>query len=129
VQYLADQVPAKNLAPANGTMVRYRLQEWLTFIGTEVHKGFSPLFTPGMPDEAKAMAKDRLIKRLQWVDSDLAEKDYLMGSQFSVAEAYLFTVSNWTKPTGIDISGLANLGAFRASLGLRQSSLNQQGFD
>lgn len=130
VQYIADQVPGKNLAPANGTMARYRVQEWLNTIGTELHKGFSPLFTPGMPDEAKAMAKDRLMKRLTWVDGELAGKQYLMGDTFSVADAYLFVVSNWTKPTGLDISGLANLGAFRARMAARpavQAAMKAEG--
>ena len=119
VQYIADQVPAKQLAPANGTFARYKLQEWLTFIGTELHKGFSPLFTPGMPDEAKTMAKTRLISRLQWVDGELAQKSYLMGDTFTVADAYLFTVASWSKHVGIDISALANLGAFMARVGAR----------
>ena len=119
VQYVADQVPAKNLAPANGTMARYRLQEWLTFIGTELHKGFSPLFNPAMPAEAKQISKDRLTQRLAWVDGELANKSYLMGDTFTVADGYLFTVTNWTVPTGIDISALANLQAFRARVAAR----------
>mgnify|MGYP003617437895 FL=1 len=119
VQYVADQVPAKNLAPANGTMARYRLQEWLTFIGTELHKGFSPLFNPAMPAEAKQLSKDRLVQRLTWVDGELANKSYLMGDTFTVADGYLFTVTNWTVPTGIDISALANLQAFRARVAAR----------
>ena len=94
VQYIADQVPEKNLAPANGTYERYKLQEWLTLIGTEIHKSFSPLFTPGTPEETKAAAKAQITKRLTWVDSELAGKDYLMGSTFTVADAYLFTVTN-----------------------------------
>ena len=116
IQYLADQVPEKALAPAYGTLGRYRLMEWLTFIGTELHKGFSPLFTPNMPDEAKAMAKGRLQGRLKWVDGELANRQYLMGDAFSVADAYLFTVTNWTAHTGIDISGLKHLGAFQARM-------------
>ena len=119
VQYVADQVPAKNLAPANGTMARYRLQEWLTFIGTELHKGFSPLFNPAMPAEAKQISKDRLTQRLASVDGELANKSYLMGDTFTVADGYLFTVTNWTVPTGIDISALANLQAFRARVAAR----------
>jgi glutathione S-transferase len=79
VQYLADQVPAKNLAPANGSWERYKLQEWLNVIGTELHKGFSPLFNPAMPEEAKVLAKERLMARLKWVDTQLAGKQYLMG--------------------------------------------------
>jgi glutathione S-transferase len=119
VQYLADQVPDKKLAPSNGTFERYKLQEWLTFIGTELHKGFSPLFTPGMPEEAKTMAKTRLNLRLQWVDGELAKTNYLMGDTFTVADAYLFTVSNWTSHVGIDLTPFTNLLAFRARVGAR----------
>src|SRR6218665_1681041 len=74
VQYIADQAPAKNLAPANGTMERYRLQEWLTFIGTEIHKGFSPLFNPAIPDEVKTIFKDKLKSRYQWLNGELEGK-------------------------------------------------------
>ncbi len=116
VQYIADQVPARQLAPANGTLARYQMQAWLTFIGTELHKGFSPLFNPATPAEYKAIAKDRLLQRLAHVDAQLAGKDYLMGAQYCVADGYLFTVSNWTAPTQIDISHLKNLAAFRARM-------------
>ncbi len=112
VQYIADQVPAKALAPANGTMARYKLQEWLTFIGTELHKGFSPLFNPAMPEEVKAMSRERLSKRLAWVDGELAKSAYLMGEQFCVADAYLFTVTRWAGFAKVDISGLQHLNAF-----------------
>ncbi len=130
VQYIEDLVPAKQLAPANGTFARYKLQEWLSFVGTELHKGFSPLFTPGMPEEAKTIAKTRLNSRLQWVNGELANKTYLMGDTFTVADGYLFTVVNWTKHVGIDISGLANLGAFMGSVGTRpavQEALHAEG--
>lgn len=119
VQYIADQVPDKQLAPANGTLARYRLQEWLTFIGTELHKGFSPLFNPATPDDYKPLVRERLLQRLQWVDGQLAGKQYLMGDQFTVADGYLFTVTNWAKPTNLDISGLANLAAYRERVGAR----------
>lgn len=119
VQYIADQAPDKNLAPANGTYERYKLQEWLTLIGTELHKSFSPLFTPGTPDEVKASSKARLLSRLTWVDSELLGKDYLMGEQFTVADGYLFVVTNWAHMVGLDITGLANLSAFRARVGAR----------
>lgn len=119
VQYIADQVPDKKLAPPNGTFERYKLQEWLNFIGTELHKGFSPLFTPGMPEEAKTIAKARLNLRLQWVDGELAKTAYLMGDTFTVADAYLFTVSNWTSHVGIDLTPFNNLLAFRARVGAR----------
>ncbi|MGZ5179406.1 MAG: glutathione transferase GstA [Ramlibacter sp.] len=119
VQYVADQVPTKNLAPANGTLPRYRLQEWLTFIGTEVHKAFSPLFMPAMPDEGKQIYRDRLASRFQWIDGQLAGKAYLMGEHFSVADAYLFTVTNWAKPMNIDLSAYPNLVAMRERVGAR----------
>lgn len=119
VQYIADLAPAKNLAPENGTWERYKLQEWLTFIGTELHKGFSPLFNPATPPEYKKLAIERLLSRLTWVDGELAGKDYLMGKQFTVADGYLFTVTNWGKHVGVDVSPFANLVAYRARVGAR----------
>ncbi len=119
VQYIADLAPAKNLAPANGTWERYKLQEWLSFISTELHKGFSPLFNPATPAETKSMAIERLLSRLKWVDGELAGKDYLMGEQFSVADGYLFTVTNWGRLVGVDVSPFANLVAYRARVGAR----------
>jgi len=130
VQYIADRNPASGLAPAAGTLARYRLQEWLNFIATELHKGFSPLFTPGMPEEAKAMAKARLDGRLQWVNGELTGKSYLMGDTFSVADGYLFTVAGWTRHVGIDISGLTNLVAYMTRVGARpavQEALRAEG--
>ena len=130
VQYIADQVPLKMLAPQNGTLQRYRLQEWLSFIGTELHKGFSPLFNPATPEEYKAIARERLQQRLQWVDGQLAGKQYLMGDQFTVADGYLFTVTNWTQPTKLDISGLAHLAAYRERVGARpavQAAMKAEG--
>ena len=119
VQYLADLAPASKLAPANGTMARYRLQEWLNFLTSEVHKSFSPLFNPATPEDYKPVAKARLADRLAWIDARLEGKAYLMGDQFTVADAYLFVLTNWTQPTGIDISHLAHLGAFRARVAAR----------
>ena len=130
VQYIADQVPLKMLAPQNGSLQRYRLQEWLTFIGTELHKGFSPLFNPATPEDYKPMVRERLLQRLQWVDSQLAGKQYLMGDQFTVADGYLFTVTNWAQPTQLDISGLANLAAYRERVGARpavQAAMKAEG--
>lgn len=130
VQYIADQAPEKNLAPPAGTMARYQLQSWLNFIGTELHKGFSPLFTPGMPEEAKTLAKNRLLSRLTWLDGELAGKRYLMGDQFTVADGYLFTVTNWPPMIGLDITGLANLAAYRARVGARpgvQAAMKAEG--
>jgi glutathione S-transferase len=119
VQYIADLVPEKQLAPANGSYERYKLQEWLTFIGTELHKGFSPLFNPATPAEYKTSVISRLLERLKWVDSQLAGKQYLMGDTFTVADGYLFTVTNWARLVHVDISGFAELAAFRARVGER----------
>ena len=119
VQYIADQAPEKKLAPANGTLARYQLQSWLNFVATEVHKSFSPLFMPGTPEETKQASRDRLISRLTWVDGELAGKPYLMGDDFTVADGYLFTVTNWAKPVGLDISGLKNLAAYRERIAAR----------
>lgn len=113
VQYLADLVPEKKLAPANGTMARYHLQEWLNFIGTEVHKGFGPLFNPATPEDYKPVVRQRVLDRLKWVDGELNGRDYLMGEQFTVADAYLFTVTGWAQFVGVDISELTNLLAYR----------------
>ncbi len=130
VQYIADQAPEKQLAPANGTYARYKLQEWLNFIGTELHKGFSPLFTPGMPEEAKTIARARLNSRLQWVDGELAKSAYLMGERFTVADGYLFVVAGWGKHVGIDIAPLTQLSAFMARVAARpavQAALRAEG--
>jgi glutathione S-transferase len=130
VQYIADQVPDKQLAPANGTWERYKLQEWLNTIGTELHKGFSPLFTPGMPEGAKEIARTRLMSRMKWVDGELAGKTFLMGDTFSVADAYLFVVAGWGKHVALDLSGLAHLSAFMARVAARpavQDALRAEG--
>jgi glutathione S-transferase len=130
VQYIADQVPEKHLAPANGTLARYQMQSWLTFIGTELHKGFGPLFNPATPEDFKKLTADKLMGRFKWVDQQLAGKQYLMGDNFCVADGYLFTVSNWTPRVGLDISDLANLAAYRARMAARpavQEALKAEG--
>ncbi|HZF83712.1 MAG TPA: glutathione transferase GstA [Burkholderiaceae bacterium] len=130
VQYIADLAPTKNLAPAAGTMQRYRLQEWLTFIGTEIHKGFSPLFNPAMPEEAKTISKDKLKSRYQWLDKQLEGREFLMGEHFSVADGYLFTVTNWAKHTGVDLSSFPNVLAWHERIGQRpavQAAMKAEG--
>jgi glutathione S-transferase len=119
VQYVADQVPNKNLAPANGTLPRYRLQEWLTFIGTEIHKSFSPLFNPNMPEDGKKIYRERLANRFAFVDKELAGKQYLMGDHFTVADAYLYTVTRWAKPMAIDLGAYPNLVAHNERVNAR----------
>ena len=130
VQYVADQVAGKNLIPAAGTMERYRVQEWLNFIGTELHKGFGPLFVPTTPEDYKPQVKARLRQRFEWLETQLAGKDYLMGNDFTVADAYLFTVSGWAGFVGLDLSDLANLQAYRQRVGSRpavQAAMRAEG--
>lgn len=130
VQYLADSQPAKKLAPANGTVERYRMQSWLTFIGTELHKQFSPLFNSAAPQEWKDICRANIERRLKYVNEQLAGKDYLMGKDFSVADAYLYTVARWTHPVKIDISGFPNLVAYMARMAARpgvQAALKAEG--
>jgi glutathione S-transferase len=130
VQYIADQVPASKLAPAAGTMARYRLMEWLNFITSELHKGFSPLFNPAMPEEAKVLARAKLTQRLVWVDTQLEGKSYLMGDTFTVADAYLFTVAGWGKHVGVEIAPLKHLSAYMGHVAARpavQQALKAEG--
>jgi glutathione S-transferase len=112
VQYIADQVPTKNLAPANGTLPRYRLQEWLNFITTELHKTFSVLFNPAYPEEAKAINTKKLGERFAYVNAQLEGKQYLMGEHFSVADAYLYVILRWARAKGVDTSTFGDLNAF-----------------
>jgi len=119
VQWIADQVPQKRLAPPAGTMPRYRVMEWLNFVSAELHKQFSPLFNPAYSEEAKAINREKLLGRYAWVDEQLAGRQYLMGDEYSVADAYLYTVTRWTVPMKLDISSRANLAAFMARMDQR----------
>lgn len=130
VQYLADLVPAKQLAPANGSIARYQLQSWLTFIGTEVHKSFSPFFNPKAPQEWKDIARANLERRLAYIAQQLEGKDYLLGSEFTVADAYLFTVLNWSKFIKLDLGAWPLLLAYQARVAARpavQAALKAEG--
>ena len=131
VQYIADQVPDKGLAPAWGTFERYRLMEWLNFTSSELHKSFTPLFTPGVSDEYKAQARERLQQRLAYVDGQLAGHKHLLGEPFTVADSYLFVVSGWSPRVGVEIGGLTNLRAWRERITARpavQAALKAEGF-
>lgn len=119
VQYLADRKPEAGLAPKAGTLERYRLQEWLNFLTSEVHKQFSPLFKPNTPEDYKPIAKQNIATRFDWLEQQLAGKDFLMGRQFTVADAYLFVLLNWTKSQQIDLSRWPNLAAFRKRVAAR----------
>lgn len=103
IQYLADLKPDAQLAPANGTLDRVRLQEWLNFITSEIHAGSSPLFNKDLPDAIQDIFKARLLKRFDLIDATLTNHGYLMGDRFTVADAYLFTVLGWMSAFAIDL--------------------------
>jgi glutathione S-transferase len=119
MQYLADQKPESGLAPKNGTLERYRVQEWLNYITSEVHKSFSPLWTPSNDQAVKDYALTNLKKKFDWVEKQLTGKQYLTGDSFTIADAYLFTVVNWVNPLGIDLTPWPQLQAFQARVAAR----------
>ncbi len=119
VQYLADQKPQSGLAPKAGTMERYRLMEWLNFVSSEIHKSYGPLWKPDTPEAAKQSAKDLLGQRFDYLADTLGAKPYLMGDAFSVADAYLFTVLNWTHIHNIDLGKWPALKDYMARIGER----------
>lgn len=118
LQYLVDRKPESGLAPAAGTMERYRLMEWLNFIATEIHKGFGPLWKPDSTEDEKDRTRDRLALRLEWLSKQLGGNEYLMG-RFTVADAYLFTVLNWGQWTGVDLARWPALQAFVSRVAAR----------
>jgi glutathione S-transferase len=119
VQYIADQAPASKLAPAAGTLERYRLMEWLNYITSEMHKSFSPLFNPNASDELKAMVREALAQRFDYLSTRLQGKSFLMGDTFTVADGYLFTVLGWTKPTHIDLEKWPVLSSYTKQISAR----------
>ena len=112
VQYIADKNPGSGLAPACGTAERYRVQEWLNFTTSELHKSFGPIFRPTTPDEYKTISKENLAKRFDWLEAALASRPYLMGETFTIADAYLFTVLRWAPRIGIDLAKWPKLKAY-----------------
>jgi glutathione S-transferase len=130
VQYLADLKPESGLAPANGTLARYRLQEMLGYINSELHKTYSPLFKPETPAEVRQERKDYLRKRYALLEGVLAKQLWLLGEHFTVADAYLFTVTNWAKAVELDLSGFPALLAFQKRVAARpavQAALEAEG--
>lgn len=130
VQYIADQAPASGLAPANGTMERYRLQEWLNFVSTELHKTFSPLFRPTTPEAYKEIAREALRARYATLDARFSRASFLMGDRFTVADGYLYVTLRWAKSLGLDLSGLDHLAAYKARVEQRphvQEALKAEG--
>ncbi|KAA8730079.1 glutathione S-transferase [Ewingella americana] len=112
VQYLADQKPDRNLLPEFGTLARYHALEWLNYIATELHKGFSPLFNPKTPDDFKAVTREALMKKFAYVNEELQGQQFLLGARFSVADAYLFTVMGWAKALKFDLSAFTDLNSY-----------------
>ncbi|MXQ14369.1 glutathione transferase GstA [Microvirga makkahensis] len=112
IQYLASQAPLSNLMPGHDGFDRFRFLEWLGFISTEIHKGFGPLWRPNFPEDVKQAARDRLFQRFAYLDKYFAEKPYIMGESFTIADAYLFTVLNWAHVHKLDMSAYSNIAAF-----------------
>jgi len=119
MQYVADKAAAKALVPAPGSLERYRVLEWLNFVGTELHKTFSPLFRPTTPDAFKATLKELLAAKIGVLDQHLAGSRFLAGDAFTVADAYAFTVLRWAAPMGIDLARWPNVAAYVARVGER----------
>lgn len=120
--YLADQKPEAGLMPAQGSFNRYRMHEWLTFISSELHKTFSPwLFHPEYGEQAAEVAKRRLHERFHLLDNYLADHDYLVGESFTIADAYCFTIMNWSKGRGIDLAAWPNLAHYLSKIAERKS--------
>jgi glutathione S-transferase len=140
VQYLADLKPELGLAPRNGTMERYRLQEWLSFLTSEIHKGFIPLLYAGLAGKYVETAKPKLQQRFAWVDEQLAGRQYLLGDSFTVADAYLFALTGWgqahwlksTFKADIHFDQLSNLQAWYQRVRQRpavQQALQKEGLE
>jgi glutathione S-transferase len=130
VQYLADRKPEAGLLPPAGSLERTRVQEWLTFIGTELHKSFSPLFNPAASADWKAAGLANIERRFGLLEKTLSGREYLMGSTFCVADAYLFTVVNWTRFQNIDLAPWPNLLAYHQRVMARagvQAALRSEG--
>lgn len=130
VQYLADLKPEKGLAPPAGTMARYRLQEWLGYINSELHKTYSPLFRPDTPAETRAERLAYLTKRYTLVEKHLADRPYLLGDHFTGADAYLFTITNWAGTVKLDLSPFPNVRAFQERVAARpavQAAMKAEG--
>ncbi len=130
VQYLADRAPDKLLAPAPGTMERYQMMAWLNFIGTEIHKNYGPLFNPASGEEIKAAARNNLTQRYAYVEKMLEGRDYLGGERFSVADVYLFVVTNWAGHLQFDLAAYPNVQAFQKRIAARpavQQALRAEG--
>ena len=133
VQYLADQKPSAGLVPAAGTIERYRVQEWLNFVTSELHKSLGPIFRPTTPDAYKTISSENLGKRFDWLNKHFGGgRQYLMGDKFTVADAYLFTVLRWLPRAGMDVATWPNLKAYVERVAARpkvQEALKAEGLN
>lgn len=118
VQYIADQVPDKQLLAATGNLLRYQTVAWLNYIGTELHKAFVPLFR-SVPEEMKAIAREELERKFRYINDQLAAKSWLLGSQFTVADAYLFTVLRWAYKLELNLTGLSHINDYMTRMKAR----------
>jgi len=123
VQYLADRAPESGLAPANGSFERVRLQELLNYLTSEIHKSYSPLFRPDVMPAVREERLAYLAKRYALVDKQLEGRRYLLGDRFTVADAYLFTLTRWARAVKLDLTGFPNLEAFQKRVGSRKAVL------
>ncbi len=119
LQYIADQAPASELAPAFGTMARYHLMETIHFIATELHKSAGALFNPAAPEEWRQVVHGLLGRRFGFIENRLGDRPYIEGAQFTVADAYLFTILSWSRPLKIDLTPWPGLSAYVARIGSR----------
>ena len=132
IQYLADQAPGKDLLPERGSRAYYEALSWITFVSTELHKGFSPLFRSDLPEAEKAAVVDRLKKRYAYVEEALSGKSYLLGDAFSIADAYLYTIVRWSPKADIALSDYPNLSAFMGRMEARtavRTALEEEGLE
>src|SRR6185369_6568070 len=119
VQYVGDKAPGSKLVPPAGSKERYKMQEWLNFITSELHKGIGPLFRPTTPDAYKELSKTNVSNRFKWINDQLAGKQYLMGDTFTAPDAYLYVMTRWAGRVGIDIAQWPNLKAFNERVAAR----------
>ncbi|MEL0551424.1 MULTISPECIES: glutathione transferase GstA [Enterobacteriaceae] len=121
MQYIADQVPDRQLLAPVGSVARYQTLEWLNYVATELHKGFTPLFRPDTPEDYKSTARAQLEKKLQYIDGSLADKQWLNGHRFTIADGYLFTVLRWAYALKLDMTGYPHIAVWMQHMAARPS--------
>lgn len=130
LQYIADQKPEAGLIPKAGTMERYRTQEWLNFVTSELHKGLGALFNPAVPDAYRTIAIDRVGTRLDFLESKLQGKQYLQGDKFTAPDAYLFTILSWAPHLKVSLDKWPGIQAYLGRVAARpqvQATLKAEG--